>query len=197
MHILKRNYVETDQGLLVSKPPEVIVPKVIRDRGRPIGLFRTNIIRDGKELGWQSDFNLVVDEGLEYIINSAMPSTETGVTRETDWYIFLFSNAYTPQATDTMASLSSYGEITAYDEAARVEWVLNGAASSKTVSNSSAPSTFNINSSVTCNGAGITTVSTKSSTSGTLLAAANYSPARSLVNGDDLLVQYDITMSSS
>ena len=195
MHLMKRNFVESDQGILVSRSPEIILPKT--DRAELLGIHTINVIRDGKELGWVRNYNKVVNVGLNYLLNSAAPIAETAIARATDWFIWPFKTAYTPQATDTMADLASYGELTEYDEAARVEWVVNGASTAQLLSNSTAPATFTINATVTCNGAGIGTVSTKSSATGTMLCAANYSPARALVSGDVVLIQYDLAMTSA
>ena len=60
------------------------------------GVFTYSHIRDGKIIDTWEEPNIVVNEGLDYTLDSAF-SAGTPITA---WYLGLFKNNYTPQATD-------------------------------------------------------------------------------------------------
>jgi len=141
--------------------------------------------------------NLITNEGLDYILNSACH----GDTQISSWYFAPFTAAHTPAATDTYAS-PGYTEATSeYSESNRQEWA-EGASSSQSITNSSA-ATITAATSVTIYGAGIvgggTAASTKGNTDGggTLLASGQFSSSKSLANGETLDMTYTLSASSS
>lgn len=143
---------------------------------------------DGK-LKWAEDFeNIVVNEGLNHLLDSAL----AGQTQITSWYVGLKGSG-TPAAADTMASHASWSEDQNYSEATRQAWTPNGAASGQSVSNSSAKATFSINGNTTIHGAFLTSNSTKGGTSGKLYAAGNFASSKTLGAGDQLLVTATFT----
>lgn len=141
---------------------------------------------DGK-LKWRDTFhNLVVTEGLNYLLDAGL----LGGAQVTTWYIGLTGSSPTPAAGDTMASHAGWTEFTSYSEAARPAF--SGTRTNQTVSNSASKATFSINASGTAGGAFMVSDSTKGGTTGTLLCVGPFSQGdKAVSNGDTLNVQYD------
>lgn len=153
------------------------------------GVFTHDVRRNGVLLGERSDHNIVVNQGLDHILDVVLHAS----TQVTTWYIGIFEGNYTPVATDTAANITANStECTAYDESTRVEYV-EAAASSQSTTNSANKATFTINATKTVYGAFLASASAKSATTGTLLAASRFSASRSLVATDELLITYTIS----
>jgi hypothetical protein len=160
------------------------------------GIFTFELRRDGELIDIWDFHNLVPTAGLNYLNDAGIG----GGSQISSWYIGLYSNAYTPQADDVYTHIGTrFTEITtAYDETTRPAWTKDGASSSGLMTNSSSRATFTFNTSATVNGAIFVSNNVKGdNTSGTLLAASLHTPARSVVNGDELLVKYEFQASSS
>jgi hypothetical protein len=140
-----------------------------------------------------SDENLIVDEGLNHILNTQL----NGSTQVTTWYLGVFEGNYTPLAgVDAATITASSTESTAYDAATRVEW--NEAASTaKSITNSANRASFVFNASKTIYGAFLVSASAKSATSGTLFSAARFATAKQVDSGDELLLTYTVTSAST
>ena len=143
---------------------------------------------DGSIICEDKGKNLVVNEGLNYLISENIPAA--------DLYIGLTDASPTVAAGDTMASHSGWTEVTAYDEAARPAWG-QGAASGGVTTNATAV-TFTASGTTTVGGGFLTTVATKGGTTGTLFSVkAATEGNRALVDGDTLDVTISLTVSSS
>jgi hypothetical protein len=116
-----------------------------------------------------------------------------GGTPVTTWYAGLISStSYSAiDATDTMGSHAGWTEFTSYSQSTRVEWTA-GAASSQSITNGTAM-TFSINGSGTVKGLFVTSVNTKSGTTGVLWNAALFSADVDVVNGDELRCTYTLS----
>lgn len=192
-----------DKGRIVCPDHLIITPNDFKyvEIGNGLkagGVFSTNILRNGKWLGWQKDHNLVVTAGRNHFLDVTIGAG----SQITSWYVGMFSNNVTPAAGDVMSDIGGkYTELTEYTESTREAWVKNGAAASGAMSNSSSRCEFNINNTVTAYGAFFTSASAKSPdagyNTGTLLASSAFSASRALVSGDVLLVQYDFSVTSS
>lgn len=137
--------------------------------------------------------NIVPTEGLNYLLSAGV----AGGSQVSPWYVALFEGNYTPVAGLTAATFTAAAtECTAYDEAARVAYV-EGTPSGGVVDNSASRAVFTMNATKTIYGGALLSVSTKSSTSGTLLAAARFSSSRAVVDDDELSVRYSLTLTSS
>lgn len=157
------------------------------------GIFKFELVRDGKVIDTWESKNLVVNEGLDHMLDSTLH----GSTQITSWYVGLFEGNYTPVAGDTAADIASNAtESTAYDETTRVAWN-EAAASSQSITNSANKATFTMNATKTIYGAFLVSDSTKSGTSGTLFAASRFSASRAVVDNDELLVTYTVLASST
>ena len=84
------------------------------------GEYHCQIVRDGKVIDEWTEKNLVVNEGL----NSMLNVTFNAAAQITTWYVGVFEGNYTPVATVTAASIAaSSTECTAYASSTRPEFV--------------------------------------------------------------------------
>lgn len=156
------------------------------------GIWHGQHVRDGKVIDEWEDHNLVVNEGLNALLNIMFH----GTTQISTWYIGVFEGNYTPVATVTAATITAAAtESTAYDEAARVAYD-EAAAASQSITNSASKATFTFNATKTIYGAFLGSASAKSATTGTLFSAAQFSAAKAVVAADQLLLTYTFTASS-
>jgi hypothetical protein len=95
--------------------------------------------RGGKLIDKWTDYNLMTDEGIEYIMDAAL----SGGTPITSFYLLLFEDDHTPAAGDTYAT-PGFTETEAIDEATRPAWSEAGIAS-KVITNSASKATFTFN----------------------------------------------------
>ena len=161
------------------------------DSLRPRGVFTYQHVRDGKVIDEWTQENLVVDEGLNYALNSALGN----VTPVSAWYMTLFSANYTPVAGLTAATFNaSATEYTGYSETVRQTWNLTGSTptSTKQLTNSANRATFTISTGTTLYGSALMSSNAKGGGTGTLFAAARFDTARTVASGDQLLVAYTI-----
>ncbi len=159
------------------------------------GVFTFEQLRGGKLIASWKKENLVVDEGLDYIIGA--PFDGSVVTSAT-WYIGLFSGNYTPTSTDNASniSLNSTEITTAYSEATRPLWIQAGV-SSQVIGNAASPAVFNFtDASTDVYGAMLISNGTKNATTGILAAASRFATTRTMLAGDVLNVSYSLTISS-
>lgn len=137
--------------------------------------------------------NLVVNEGLDYILNAAIGAT-AGIS---NWYIALFSGDVTVVATWTALTFSSSAsEWTGYDEAARPAWSPGSVASAGVDSFSSKASFTSSSDSQVVRGAAMLSASAKGATSGVLLASSRLSSDKTLDTGEILDVGYGLQLSA-
>jgi len=163
--------------------------------GNPVvgGVFEFELVRDGKVIDKWEDRNLVVNEGLNDLLQVYLGNG----TQKATWYVGLFEGNYTPVATVTAATVASAAtECVAYGELTRPEWV-EAAASAQQITNTASKATFTINASKTVYGAFLISENTKGGITGVLFAASRFSTARALINGDQLLVTYTVQAASA
>lgn len=157
------------------------------------GQFDGQIIRNGKIIDEFSDKNLVVNEGLNSLLDIMFHAS----TQITTWYLGVFEGNYTPVATVTAATIASAAtESTAYTSATRPEYV-EAAAASQSITNSASRASFTFNATKTIYGAFLVSNSTKSGTTGTLFSAARFATSKAVESGDELLLTYTFSASSS
>jgi len=162
------------------------------DNGLEIGgVFTFELVRDGKVIDRWEEKNLVVNEGLNHLLDVVLHNSSQQAT----WYIGLFNDNYTPLATDTAAA-PGWTESTNYDEATREEYV-EAAASGQSITNSANKAEFTMNAAETIYGAFLISNSTKGGTASVLFAASKFSVSRSVVASDVLLVTYTVNAASS
>jgi len=177
------NYFDNGKGLLLPEKQKTLIG----------GVFEGQLIRKGKVIDEWRDHNLVVNEGLDALLNIMFH----GSTQITTWYIGLFEGNYTPVATVTAATIvAAATECTAYTQSTRQAYD-EAAASSQSITNSASRATFTFNASKTIYGAFLVSLATKSGTTGTLFSAAKFSTSKSVESGDELLLTYNFTAASA
>jgi hypothetical protein len=156
------------------------------------GFYHGQIVRDGEVIEEFTDHNLVVNEGLNSVLNVYLAAA----TQITAWYLGIFEGNYTPVSTVTAATITAAStESIAYSETTRPTFS-PAAAASQSITNSASRATFTFNATKTIYGAFLVSNSTKSGTTGTLFSAAKFASAKSVVSGDQLLLTYTFTTSS-
>ncbi len=147
----------------------------------------------------EESHNLLVDQGLNHFLNVVM-----GVDAKiTTWYVGIFTNNVTPAAADVpstaLGAAGTFGEGQDADYdiplTNKPEYI-DAPATAKVMSNSGTPASFTIAATLTIYGAFISSVSAKTATTGTLLAAKQFDASRAVIDNDILTVQYDITAAS-
>ena len=156
------------------------------------GYFTVMVRRGGVIVDHERADNIVVDEGLNYILNSALAgNVGAGQSQITTWYVGLLKN-YTPVAGSVMTNFGAVAnEFVAYDELVRQTWTPNALSTAQSLTNSTSRATFTVDTnSSTVYGAFLTSSSTKNGTTGTALAGALFSTAKNLDDDDELLITY-------
>ena len=146
---------------------------------------------DGKEKWRELNDNLIVTVGL----NSLLTEYFKGSSYTATWCVGLKSTG-TALAADTMASHSSWTEITDYSESVRQTIVL-GTPSAGSVDNSASKATFSINGTTTIYGAFLANASAKSGTSGILYGVVDFGSSRAVISGDTLEITVTLTAASA
>lgn len=152
--------------------------------------------RDGILLSHRVHDNICPDEFINYMLDAGL----SGGTPIMAWYIVLFSNNYTPLASETYAS-HGYTESTDYDETTRPAWSEAGV-SSKVITNSASKATFTMGGTDTSiYGAALVSVSTKGDTAGggKIGPVAQFSEGvvTGISDGDQLKIYVTITGSDA
>ena len=147
----------------------------------------TCLDKDGNVKWEENEKNIIVTAGLNHILDVQFHAT----TQVTTWYIGL-KGAGTPIAADTMASHSSWTELTDYS-GDRKEWT-EGAASAGSMTNGSSVD-FSITGTATIAGAFLNTAAT--GTAGTLYGVVDFSSSRAVISGDTLQVTVTVTAASA
>ena len=181
---LPEGYEALPSGLLM--PSQLI-------RGK--GVYKGTIIRKGLIIDEFEYENLVVNQGLNYLLGATL----AGGAQITTWYIGLFSGNYTVLATDTASNIASAStEVTAYTAGARQVWTPNSSSpSGQSTSNSSAQASYTFNSSITVYGGFMISSATISGTGGTLFSGAQFGASKAVVSGDIMQLTYIFTAASA
>lgn len=148
---------------------------------------------------WMRTRNLIVLEGLVYILNVALGS----VAKPTALYLALFSGSTAPTATWTAAQFPSVaGEIVSltegYTAATRPAWKPTDASTTSAIDNMSnvASITMATTGSLTVTGAAMLTSSVRGGTTGTLISATKYASPRTFQDGDTYDIGYRLSLSA-
>jgi hypothetical protein len=160
------------------------------------GYFKFEHIRDGEVIDSWDSSNIVVNQGLNYILDAALSNGTIIPT----WYIGLFKNNYTPVAADVKSTFTGAGVAneasSEYSETVRPTWVDAGPVT-QSISNSASPAVFTFTAAVTIFGAFMTSTSTKGDTAGTLLAASKFTTSKVMAIADQLNISYIISATST
>jgi hypothetical protein len=166
----------------------LLMPKAILG-----GRFLGRIIRDKRVIDEFDVENIVVNQGLNYLLGAALGAQSV----VTAWYIGLFSNNYTILASDTAATISANaGEVTQYTAGTRQQWTSVPPAA-QSITNAANQASFTFNGTLTVYGAFLISSSAINGTSGTLFSGAQFGSAKSVVNSDILQLTYTFTAASA
>lgn len=161
------------------------------------GVYKVQCHDAQGNLKWEVEApNLVVNEGLQDMNAKYF----TGTTYTAAWYLGLYGSGSTnsPAAGNTMASHSSWTEVTDYSQATRPACTFGTptTANPSVATNSASPASFSINATTVVGGAFLTTSNTKGGSTGILYSAADFSAPgdRSVVSGDTLSVTYTLSL---
>lgn len=182
--IRNHKYEKTDEGILFPKAEALLG-----------GVFTFEVFREGDSLGVEYATNIVVDEGLNYLLDAAL----SGGTPITSWYVGIYGNNYTPVAGDLGSNIATNaGEITTqYDEATRPAWS-DGGVASELVDNSASPATFTFNTTDVVYGAFLVgNDNVKGGATGTLYAAALFATSRDVASADVGNITYACTIADA
>ena len=141
-----------------------------------------------------AEINGITTAGLNHILDTEFHAG----TQVTTWYLGLINGGSTPTlaAADTMSSHAGWTEYTTYNQTNRVAWDETAASAGSNTSNTT--SDFSMNASGTVAGGFLTSVSTKSGTTGTLFMTATFSGGNQTVsNGDTLKLTYTLSTTAS
>ena len=175
----------------------VAVNSALTEDTSVVGNYTVTCTAPDGTVRWEESFpNLVVNVGKADLLNKYF----TGTSYTAAWYLGLVDGASSPtyNAADTMASHSGWTENVGYSQSTRPAAAFGaasasggGAGSAGTGTISTSATAFSINASGTIAGAFLTTVSTKSGTTGTLYSAGSFTTGnRAVLNGDTLNVTY-------
>jgi hypothetical protein len=166
----------------------------MKDKTKVGGVFHFEHVRNGEVIDTWDEENIVVDEGLDHILDVGLSNG----TQSSTWYVGIFKNNYTPVAADVASTFAGAGkanEVTAttdVDETVRETWTDAGV-SSQSVTNSASPASYNAAASISVYGAFLIDNSTIGGLTGTLFAASKFTAVRNLVATDVLNVTYTLS----
>ena len=155
------------------------------------GFFETST--DGG-LTWDIEPNLIVTEGLNYLLAAALDAA----AQKTTLYLALFSGNVTPQAAWTGVTwVAAATEFTNYVEATRQIWQ-RGDAVAGSISNTAIPAVFTAGTGGgTVRGVALVGASAKSANTDILISAIRFANDKVLDATEELRVKYTINATST
>jgi hypothetical protein len=167
-------------------------PQAIKALARLSAHWRIECRDAAGRVKWVEDYhNLITTEGLNLFVTRSFVT----VPGDVSWFVG-FKGAGAVAAGDTMASHAGWTEVTGYSQATRPAFT-PGAVSSGAVSNAASLALFSVNATVTVAGMFLCTSSTKGGTTGSLFGVGDFSVSRSMIPGDSLSVQVNISAASA
>lgn len=181
-----KKYEKTEDG-------EIFLPKSNVFIG---GIFNHWVNNDLDDI--QSDKNMVVNEGLDHLLDVTL----SGGSAKPTWYIGINKNNYTFLNTDTAQNISTNSSevVSGTDVTQTVRQVWNEAGvTSQSITNSANPASYTANATVTIYGAFLISFSTMTNgtSSDKLMAASAFTSSRALVANDVLNITYELNISDA
>jgi hypothetical protein len=153
-------------------------------------IWHTQHLRKGRIIWEERDTNLIVDQGLAYMIGAALDS---GTPKISNFFVGIYKANRAPLSTDTGTSYpGDANEATEYSEAARPAY--NGVLTGSTIDNIAARAEFTFTASITVYGGFMISLSPKGIGGGTLINAKAFSAPRNPVATDVLRVMIQIAL---
>lgn len=178
-HIHKENYEVTDGGILFPTAGALAFGEYVHTS-------------NGEDE--RVDHNIITTEGLNHLLMVGLSST----AKLNNFYLGLFSGAYTPVAALTAATFSATAtEITAaspgYSQTTRPAWT-PAAAAAGAIDNTASRAAYTIVGTVTIRGAGLLSSNVKGGATGVLISAARFSADRIQYDGDTFELGYRVRL---
>jgi hypothetical protein len=163
------------------------------------GVFTLTCLDKDGNLKWEEKgSNLVVNEGLQYMVATSLDAG----AQTTLWYLGLIEGpGASVSGTATMAT-KGFTEVTAYSQSTRPQCVFGTAttANPSVIDNTASTAQFDMTGTATVGGAFLTSSNVKSpGTAGILFSGKAFSSPgdRSVVNGDILRVTYSFSLTGT
>jgi len=159
------------------------------------GIFHFKQVRNGEVIDeWDSE-NQVVNEGLDYVLGTALK----GVSSISTWYIGVYANTYAVSGTETASDVSGLtGEFnTEISEATRITWPSDAVQNQVVTNTGDAIVTSASIGDIVVRGAFLISENTKLGITGTLFCITNYDSPKTLSLGDKLYITYSVAATSS
>lgn len=157
------------------------------------GALKVKDYRDGSDQLAAIDANMLLDEGINHILNVTLPPAG-GYAQITQWYFAPFSGNYTPDPTHDASELPTAStEFTAYTSTTRLPLNIQNLATAKTTGNTGneVQLIFNAGGPYHIYGCNIVSASAKGSTTGKALASVRLaSPKLGLTGGEKIGLEY-------
>lgn len=192
--IRKGQFEKTDEGELYLPRQSVLVG----------GFFGSEVWRNGECIApYEEAHNVVVNEGLDHVLNVVLAEGAAKVSPAAAWYIAMYKQNSDGQPTWTGATFPSAAlEVPTADynagSGARQLYDVDGASSTQSLTNTSTKATFTaVNGPYTVYGAALLSTSPASDVTGVLFAASSFSAGRVLETNDQLLVTYTVNASDA
>jgi hypothetical protein len=167
--------------------------------GKASGLVRGVYTHDINGMDERTDYNLIPDEGLIYLLTTGLANG----TKLPTWYVAMYSANYTPLANLTAASFpATASEITSntegYTESTRPVWT-PGAVTTPTIDNLANKVSYTIASasSITIGGLALLSEATKGAVTGKIASATKLTPSRTAYNTDVFSASFRVQLTSS
>lgn len=169
------------------------------------GIWQCDQYRKGQLIsgGYPEPPNTFTTEGMAYLLNIMFFTTAKAASLI--WYVGIFKNNVTPAVGNTAAvclgAAGTYGECqdADYDDPATDKPSYTTATTAiATITNAVAgKAEFVIAASITVYGAFLSTVAAKTATTGYLMSGKKFTASRAVVDDDELLVTYAISLTTS
>ena len=164
------------------------------------GAFEHWITRNGLDGEHAIDANMVVNEGLDYILDVAF----SGGTPITTWYVGINKIAYTVQATSSAATYAGSGvadevSTSEVDETIRETWDQQEVSSQSITNSGGTLASYTASGALNVNGAFLISANVLEQVSGsdTLAAATKFSAQRTLIATDVLNITYQLDIADA
>jgi hypothetical protein len=166
------------------------------------GLVTCEHFRDDKLIHTQTGSNIFTTEGMARILNVMFGAS----ARDAAIYVGIYKGSVTPAVGNTAAN--SLGAANGYTECQDADYTCTAGAGLKplysmavtttaTGTNTASKATFTMANTLTVYGAFLSTVQSKTASTGTLFCAKNFAASRAVIAADELAITYAITITTS
>ena len=159
------------------------------------GVVRTRCIRDGVQVWEDTSKNIIVNLGLDYLIDVALANA----TQIATWFCGIVYDTPTFSATSNIATPVGWTEVTAYSASVRAVYNnLDNGVGSIDNDSTTAVAAFTLEASMTAGGVILVSTNVKGGTAGTLFSGVAFTGGNRAVQTDDRLeVTYTLSVADA